>query len=275
MLFVALAAAEPAGEPGLLVATDNDMAASVRLVETSDAVRFVFTAPDFVVPGVSIDVYRNGVIDRDIDFEVTFQDDGSPCLTMLLAETKSSTCRPLGHKAQLDRRGQGAATITTFTFPKQEISGDGFGFGFAIELWNSKGDYGSSLAGGDYRFGGFMHLVENGPNFRGQGRPQFPPEIMPALHRYQGCINRSMTALGPIDKSKLPQLRAVTAGCVAARSTALGEGVSALVVAGRQKDMATQLMGDALDQVDNGTAKLIEIAEKLSRARHARGKHNR
>jgi hypothetical protein len=273
LLILALTGAQPT-DGGLLVGSDKGLRSNVHLVETPDTVEFVFAGPDYAVPSISIDLYRNGQIDPGVDFTVSFEPDGAPCLSMFLTEGKSSTCRAPGRKATIAKSGTGDDVVTTFTLPKREISGDGFGFGFAVSLWNTRGNYGTSLGGGDYRFGGEMHLVD-GPNFTGDGPSALPPEIMPAVHRYQGCIHVAISALEPIDKTKLASLKSVTTACSTERKNALDEGISALAASGSKIDVAKQVMSEVLDQIDKGTDKFVEMAEKLSREQKARPKRPR
>ena len=160
------------------------------------------------------------------------------------------------------RRKEGVTT--TFSFPKREISGDGFGFGFAINLWNTTGNYQTTLASGDYRFGGTLQLVRKGPNFKGEQNPDVPPQLMPAIRRYEGCLSGSIKALEPLDSTKITKLKAVPAGCVTVRTIALHEGVKALVATGYQEDEATKAMNGVLDQLDTGITRMVEIVKKGS-----------
>ena len=258
IVFGDAASSEP--ERGLLVATNPQEATTARLVEADEAVIFEITGPANISPSVAIDVRRNGKIDADDDFEVSLQTDGTPCLSRLLEERKSSQCGPLGDKATVMRKPSGDSIKTTFTFPKRLISGDGFGFGFAISLWNENGRYGAGLGGGDYRFGGFLQLVKNGPNFLGE-RATVPSPIMPAVHQYEGCLNHGTIALQPLDSSKLTKLKAVPGSCKPVREAALDESVKAAIASGSQKPEAEREMRGLLDQIDASFARLVHLLE--------------
>lgn len=246
--------------PGLLVATDQARSTSARLIETADAIRFEITAPVFVVPSVSIDLRRNGQIDPDEDFSVSSAPGGAPCIARLLAEGRSSPCGPLGEKAQLERTEHGKAALTKITLPKRAISSDGFGFGFAITLFDEKDRQLSSLGGGDYRFGGTLNLVRDGPNFTGGGIG-VPAAIMAMVQRYQACLSRSTDDLVPLDRSKLDRLRAVPTGCADTRVAAIGDAVAALGKSGVEKAKATTAVAALFDRIDADFSRLIEALE--------------
>lgn len=253
---------QPAQEPGLLIAKDKELSTSVRLVETAGEVRFEFTGPEHVLPIVAIDVNRNGAVDLNLDFQISRGTDDSVCFQYLIREGASSTCKAPGEKATLvwSRNEQG--TATTISFPKSVISGDGFGYGFAIKLWNKTGNYRTLLASGDYRFGGKISFVKEGPNFMGNKGSDFPEPIMHAIHRYEGCLHKSIDALAPLDPTVAPKLKAVPAGCAADRATAMRDGVDALIASGIEKGEATAEMLDALDRLDESVAHFAEIIEK-------------
>lgn len=260
---------QPPHEPALLIGTSKDLSTSVQLIETADSVLFEFTGPESVAPSVSIDVNRNGRVDRNVDFQVSLDAKGEPCLQLLLHEGASSTCKQLGKKASVTRKSLNQGMITTVTFPKYEVSGDGFGFGFAIDLWSVTGDYGTLLASGDYRFGGHLSLVKEGPNFKGAKDYDLPPQMLPAVHRYQGCLSRSLRALEPIDKTKVAEMRAIPAACAAERSASLSEGTSALTESGLPKDEAAKAMLSVLDEMDATIERMVEIAKNPGRQQTA------
>jgi hypothetical protein len=262
LITIGLMALQPAGDPGLLIATDHDLSTSVQLVETDQEIRFEFTGPEHVLPSIAVDVNRNGVVDKNLDFQIGLGTGGAICFQYLLREGASTTCKPPGEKAKLAWKRNGDGTATTISLQKREISGDGFGFGFAISLWNVTGSYGTTLVGGDYRFGGKLSLVSDGPNFTGRRKPDIPLPMLPALRRYQGCVNRAIDALAPLDRSMAAKVRALPNACAGERSAALDEGVSALVAAGTQLDEATEMMRSSLDQYDEGIGQMAEQLEK-------------
>ncbi len=262
-LSMTLTQAQPAVEHEMLIATDQALSMSVRLFETADVVRFEFTGPDSIVPSVAIDVQRNGVIDRATDFQVGFDDDGdeSPCLQQLISELKSTDCAPPGDRARISKSRRDNSALTTFSFPKRHISGDGFGFGFAINLWDKTGNYGTPLAGGDYRFGGHLQLISDAPNFKGDTKSNLPPQILPAKRRYESCLRTGIKALEPLTRAKLAELKAVPAGCAATRTTALNEGISALVASGVPNDAAEKEMIGIFDRVDTGMTRFFDAVK--------------
>lgn len=261
-LLLALAPPQTSEVRSLAIAADQEFSTSVRLIETADSIQFEFTAPDLVLTSVSIDVNRNGVVDRNVDFQVTRDADGSSCLQYLLKEGASSICQPLGNMGKIVRSAPSPNTITTFSFEKKAVSGDGFGVGFAISLWDAKGNYGTTLASGDYVFGGKLQLTSEGPNFKGEKNPDLPTEILPAVRRYEGCLHGSIRALEPIDGSKAAKLKAVPAQCAATRQIALREGADALVRTGVDREVATKALQELFDQLDGGIDRLIEIVAK-------------
>jgi len=262
-LALALLAADEAA--GISLGTDAELKTSGRLIETTDAVRFEFTGPASVAPTVAIDVNRNGVIDRNVDFKVGVRSDGSsPCLQNLLGEGRSSICRSPGDKAQLTTNRHGNSMTTVITLQKRGISADGFGFGFSAVLWNRSGDFENLLASGDYQFGGSVEFVRDRPNFMGEQNPNLPPQIMPAIHRYEGCLKRSMKALEPLDRTKIPSLKAVPASCMTVRAAMLDEGVEALVALGAQKTDATDAMRRILDAADLGIDRMVQLVEEAT-----------
>lgn len=266
VLFLAATFALTAGdapaaeESGVLLAANAQEDTAARLVETDSDVIIEVTGPAHIVPSVSIDVQRNGKIDADSDFSVSLLPDGTPCLSQLLSDTQSMPCRPPGEKARIVRRQDGKTVTTQFTLPRSVISGDGFGFGFAIGLWNEQGHYRTGLGGGDYRFGGQVQLVRNGPNFIGDG-PPLPALIAPAVHRYQGCLDRGASALEPLDRSKLEALKAVPGNCAKVREASLAEAVQALVASGAEASWAERGMRDLLDRVEKSLGPLIEAVQ--------------
>jgi hypothetical protein len=262
LLIFAMSSSGLAELPSLPIATDKELSTDVRLIETADEVRFEFTGPSHVLPSVSIDVNRNGIVDRNLDFRLSLGTNGSACLQYLLRENASSICEQPGEKAKVLIQGDKDQETTILSFPKSEISGDGFGFGFAISLWNKTGNYETSLAGGDYRFGGTLNLVSEGPNFVGNEKPDLPAPIMPAVHRYEGCLHKSLDMLAPLDQTMGAKIKAVPANCATERETALNEGVEALVASGIEKDEATKAMLDALEGLDSGVARFAEVVEK-------------
>ena len=259
---MAVASSAPSDQPGLLIGTDNQLSTSVRLVETDDIVRFEITGPDSVAPTVSIDINRNGTVDRNVDFQVGLAPGDTPCLAYMLDESSSTTCKLPGDKANVVQARGEQGLVTTISFPKREISGDGFGFGFAIRLWSMAGHFGSPLAGGDYRFGGKLSLVTDGPNFTGAKKSDSPPGMLAALRRYQGCVNKAMEQLGTLDRTMGAKIRALPAACAGERSKALDEGINALVDSGTQKDAATEMMRSSLDRYDEAIGKMAETLEK-------------
>jgi hypothetical protein len=260
---IALIAATPAQDaPGVLVASDKELNTSVRLIEDDYTIRFQFTGPAYVTPSVAIDASRNGMIDPDVDFSVGFAPDGSPCLSQLLGIGRTSRCLELGGKAQVTKSQRGDAVVTVLSFQKHTISTDGFGFGFAISLWNTKGNFGTSVAGGDYMFGGSLHLVQNGPNFLDEGDVGVPAEAAPFIHRYEGCLSRAINALLPLNPSKLEKLKAVPMACAAERAAAEKQAVDALVAARMQSDEATTGVRAALDYVERTVSRLVQVLEK-------------
>jgi len=84
---ISLPAAE---QPGLAVVTDEELSTRDRLTETEDHVRFEFAGPDSVAPTIAIDVNRNGTVDPNVDFQVSAEKSGSPCLQLLLDDRRSS-----------------------------------------------------------------------------------------------------------------------------------------------------------------------------------------
>jgi hypothetical protein len=252
--------AEPPRAPGILVGADKDEEATARIIETGDTIDFEITGPIFLQPYVAIDVNRNGMIDSDLDFAVSLAANGSPCYQQLLRQGQSSPCRAFGGKVQVTKRQDGDLVTTVFKFPKSVISSDTFGFGFVINLWNEKGHYRSALTAGDYRFGGTIQPVTDGRNFMEEGI-QVPSEVLPAIHRYQGCFDRGIGALGGLDRSKLGRLKLVPQGCAADRAAALKDGVDALVAAGAPNSQAQRAMGALLDQIDRNIDRLVRIVE--------------
>lgn len=262
LVAISLAALQPVGDPGLLIATDKDLSTSVRLVETTDEVRFEFIGPANVLPIVAIDVNRNGAVDQNLDFQISGSSQDSVCFQYLIREGATTTCKPPGEKAILAWSRLEQNTSTTFRLPKREISGDSFGFGFAISLWDQTGSYKTVLASGDYRFGGVLSLVNEGPNFLGRRKSDLPAPIMPAFHRYEGCIHKAIDALAPLDKTMGAKIQAVPATCASDRATALRDGVDALIASGVEKQDATEEMTDALDRLDASVVEFAEIIEK-------------
>lgn len=263
-LPMALVQSQPTEGREMLIATDQDLSTSVRLFETADAVRFEFTGPNSIVPSIAIDVQRNGVIDPAADFQVGFDDDQDekPCLQQLISESESTDCTAPGEKADIIQSRRANSSVTTFSFPKRQISGDGVGFGFAISLWNKLGNHKTPLASGDYRFGGRLQLISDGPNFKGEAKSTLPPQILSAKRNYQACLWMAIKALEPLDQFKIAKLKAVPAGCAATRATALKEGVEALVASGAPKVAAEEEMMSHFGQVDTGIARLVEVLEK-------------
>ena len=258
---LALPAAVPAQQPaGIPIAADEDEATRARMIETADSIRIEITGPKFIVPLVGIDADGNGEADEGVDFLVSSAPDGSPCLSRLLGDGRSSPCAPPDGKAQLTKVPSGDTVATSFVFPKQAISADGLGFGFVIRLWNEDGHYATTLAAGDYRFGGALQLAPDGPNVLGGGS-DMPRPVRPAIHRYQGCLNRGVRALGDLELAKLNAMKEVPAGCRAVRSVSADEAVAALVASGAQKPEALEEVHEILDQIDAGFARLVEVVE--------------
>jgi len=258
----ALVATQSADDPGLLIASDKDLSTSVRLVETDDSVRFDITGPDSVAPTISIDVNRNGAVDRSVDFQVGIKPGAAPCLSYLLDESSSTTCKAPGDKVKVIQSRGEQGMVTTIIFPKPEISGDGFGFGFEVRLWSMTGNYSSTLASGDYRFGGKLSLVSDGPNFRGVRKPDMPSPMLSALRRYQGCVNKAMTALEPLDRSMAAQVRALPATCAEMRSMALDQAVNDLAASGTPRGEASKMVRSSLDQYDEDIGRMADMLEK-------------
>ena len=261
LAILALAQPQPTEESGLLIASDDDWSTSVRLIETDDAISFEITAPPYVLPTVAFDITRNGVVDRNVDFQVSVKEDGSACFQYLIRDGASTTCKPLGERGTLSQSRSEKEIKTTLRFLKRDVSGDGFGFGFGVNLWNLSGHYATSLAGGDYQFGGRLSLVGDGPNFKGNQRPNIPSPILPALNRYQGCVNKALDALGTLVRSMAQQIRALPNTCAGERSIALTEGVDALVTAGTEAGEATGMMRGYLEAYDNQIAVMAERIE--------------
>ena len=263
LLTVALAQPSAVTEREMLVASEEELSSSVRLIETADAVRFEFTGPDTIAPSVAIDLQSNGVIDSRADFTVGFDDDKaeSPCLQLLISPSRATDCEALGDRAKVTKSRRGELSVVSFDFPKRQISADGFGFGFAISLWSKSAHYNTPLAGGDYRFGGRLNLTE-GANFRGEAKSGLPREILPALRRYQGCLWTAIKALEPLEPSKKTKLKAVPASCAAIRSAALRDGVGALIASGASNDAAEVGLNGLLDQVDANFEELIGSVTK-------------
>ncbi|HYC95037.1 MAG TPA: hypothetical protein VEB39_04990 [Sphingomicrobium sp.] len=262
IVALGITSAQSPETPSLLVATDKELSTSVRLKETADDVRFEFTGPDNVLPSVAIDVNRNGAVDRDLDFRIGFSDDDTVCFQNLIREGASSICKLPGEKARVVRSRHEQGTTTILSIPKRQISGDGFGFGFAISLWNKADNYKTSLAGGDYRFGGALNLVSEGPNFTGERKSDLPTPILPAFRRYEACLHKGIGALAPLSQTMAAKIKAVPAGCAPDRAIALRDGVDALVASGVEKQEATEEMLDALDRLDSSVASFAEIIEK-------------
>lgn len=264
--LAALATISPpaADQPGILVATDDELSTSVRLIETEEHVRFEFAGPESVAPTIAIDINRNGTVDRDVDFQVSAEKSGSPCLQLLLDDRRSSTCKPAGNRASAGRSRGPHATTTHVTFPKREVSGDGFGFGFSITLCSMTRHYCTSPAGGDYRFGGKLSLVTDGPSFKGDRKPDIPQPMLTALRRYQGCVNKAIGALAPLDRSSAAAVRALPATCGADRSAALDEGVRVLVASGLDPHEAAEMMRSSLDGYDENIGQMADMLEKGS-----------
>ncbi len=238
---------------------DKEESTTARIVESDDSIRFEISSPEYIVPSVAIDADRNGKIDPDVDFMAGFTPHGLACVFRLLAEGKTSTCLPLNGKVQVTKQQTGNTTNTVFIFPKNAISTDGFGFGFSVNLENVKEHNGVALASGDYRFGGFLKLITDGPNFLGEA--PVPAQIMPAIHRYGGCLDRGTRALLPLEASKLQRLKAVPSGCAADRAAALDEAVRALVETGADKEQSQRAMRGVFDQIDARFAILVHALE--------------
>lgn len=256
---ISLPAAE---QPGLAVVTDEELSTRVGLTETEDHVRFEFAGPDSVAPTIAIDINRNGTVDPNVDFQVSSEKSGSPCLQLLLDDRRSSICKPAGNRASASRSRGPEATTTLVTFPKREISGDGFGFGFSIKLCSLTEHYCTSPAGGDYRFGGKLSLVADGPRFNRDIKSDIRQPLLTALRRYEGCVNKAIGALAPLDRSRAAAVRALPTTCAADRSAALDEGVKALVASGVDRHEATELMRSSLDGYDETIGQMAQMLEK-------------
>ena len=254
-------AAVPEQPQGLILAHDERQKVTLRLIEDEDTVTFELTGPTFILPQISIDADRNGGIDSDVDFSVSVLPDGSPCLTRLLREGVTSPCRPLESNAKITKRTDGEVAVTSILFPKTTVSSDGFGFGFAVGTWDEKMKFRETRASGDYRFGGFLNLVKEGPNFTGGGIP-VPAEVMPSIQKYQACLTRATDLLVPLDRSKLAGLRAVPSGCAGERVLAVKEAVAALIAAKGEKSEAAAAVDALFKQIDQQFARLIEALEK-------------
>ena len=261
LVVASLMISPPDSENGLALGTDKELQTSARLIETDDTVSFEFTGPNNVAPTIFVDVNRNGAVDRDEDFAAGIEPGGSPCLSYLLTERSSTTCKPPGKKVQIEQGRTDQLTVTTFSFPKNEISGDGFGFGFAVQLWSTTELFRNWLASGDYRFGGKLSLVEDGPNFKGDRKSASSP-FRTAMRGYQGCVNKAMEELGPLDHSVAKQVGALPTTCAAARSTAQEQGIKALIATGIPLDEATEMVRSSLDEYDSSIGRMAEGLEK-------------
>lgn len=259
-MLLTLASVQSSDERELFIASDPDLSTSVRLFESDDAVRFEFTGPSSVDPSIAIDVQRNGVVDPAIDFKVGFDDDenGSPCFQQFVSDSAATDCMALGDKAAMTKGNRGQSAVTTFSFPKHKISGDGLGFGFAISLWDRKRNFGTPLAGGDYQFGGRLQLVADGPNFMGEAKSNLPSEMLHAMRRYQGCLWIRLKALEPLDGSKRSRARAISAECARTRVNAYKEGIQALVASGVSTNVAEGRMTSLFDHVDASFARFLD-----------------
>jgi hypothetical protein len=252
----------PSGsENGLSLGKDKELQTSARLIETEDSITFEITGPNTVASTISVDVNRNGSVDRDRDFAASIEPGGAPCLSYLITETSSTTCNAPGQMVKIQQSRLGPWTATTFRFPKKEVSGDGFGFGFAIELWSMTGRFQNLLASGDYRFGGKLSLVDDGPNFKGD-RKSGSSAFLAAMRGYQGCVNKAMEELEPLDHSVVKQIRALPVTCAAARSTAQEQGIKALIADGISQDEATLMTRGSLDEYDADIGRMADRLEK-------------
>lgn len=261
LLAASLMIAPPDNGNGITLGTDKELQTTARLIETDDAIRIELTGPNDVAPTIFVDLNRNGAVDRDVDFAAGIEPGGSTCLSYLVTETSSTTCNPPGKKVQIEQFRAGPLTVNSFNFPKNEISGDGFGFGFAIQLWSVTGRFRNWLASGDYGFGGRLSLIEDGPNFKGDYKSA-PSPFRTAMRGYQGCVNKAMEELGPLDHSLAKQVRALPTTCAAARTTAQEQAIKALVATGIALDEATETVRSSLDDYDSGIARMAEGLEK-------------
>lgn len=257
LVVASLMTSPPDSEIAIVLGTDEELQTSARLIETDDTVSFELTGPNNVAPTIFVDVNRSGTVDRDEDFLAGIEPGGSPCLSYLLTETSSTTCKPPGKKVRIEQRRNDQLTVTTFSFPKNEISGDGFGFGFAVQLWSMTGRFRNWLASGDYRFGSKLSLIEDGPNFKGNSKSA-PSPFQTAMRGYQGCVNKAMEELGPLDQSLAKQVRALPTTCAAARSTAQEQGIKALIATGIPLDEATEMVRSSLDEYDSSIGRMAE-----------------
>jgi len=257
LAVASLTVAPSDSEKGLALGTDEELQTSARLIEAEGTISFVITGPNTVASTISVDVNRNGAVDRKQDFAASIQPGESPCLQYLLTETSSTTCKPPGQMVRIEQSRLGLWTVTTFSFPKSEISGDGFGFGFAVELFSMTGRFQNLLARGDYRFGGKLSLVEDGPNFKGDSKSA-PSPFKTAMRVYQWCVDRAMHELEPLDNSVEKQLRALPRTCAAARSTAWEQGINALIADGASLHEATEMVRSSLDDYDLYISRLAD-----------------
>lgn len=262
LAFQTASAPEPGSTPaaGVEVGNSPEESATARLIETDDAIRIEITAPTFIFPSISIDADRNGSVQSDTDFLVSAQADGSACLSILNSNGSSSTCRPLGARAQIVKGVQGNRALTQFIFPKKAVSTDGFGFGFVIDLYNETEHYGTRLAAADYRFGGFLSPVQQLSDFKGTAIG-VPPEVLPFIRRYGACLHVATDALGPLDRSKLDRLKAVRPGCWAVRADSVKKATSALIADGMPESTATPFVADVFQKADAGQDRLVDILE--------------
>ena len=236
------------------LANSTDGKTTVLLTESVDAVRIRVTGPAHILPSIAIDGDRNGRVDPDTDFKIASTLEGGSCLSVLLTESKSLPCQAPGAKALITKKQNGEQVTSDFLLPKQAISADGFGFGYAVELWNQKESFGTTIASGEYRFGGYLKSNQ-GQNFLGK-TVSISDEVTP-LRRYQGCVNRALEAIGILQPSKLAQLQAVKPGCAAERQTGMTKAIDALVKSGSSPDDASREIADVLAQYDAELDRMI------------------